>query len=119
MEAALQHGDLFDAVNRRRFDVIVSNPPYIPRDEMNALQREVRFEPALALDGGSDGLDIFRRIAAGAPDHLNSGGSIYLEVGIGEAEAVLALLRAKLDCAAFGAIKDLNDIDRVVWARMK
>ena len=118
-EADFRHGDLFRAVGRARFDLIASNPPYIPRRELSALQREVRHEPAMALDGGADGLDFYRRIAEGAPKHLNPGGAIYLEVGLGEADAVLELVRAHLDCADSGAIKDLNGIDRVVYARSK
>ena len=117
VEAELRHGDLFAAVGRDRFDLIVSNPPYIPSGELAGLQREVRYEPALALDGGPDGLDVYRRIAAEAPEHLNPGGSVYLEVGAGEADAVLSLLRERVDCADSGFIKDLNQIDRVVWAR--
>ena len=119
VEAELHHGDLFRAVGRRRFDLIVSNPPYIPRGDLAGLQREVQFEPALALDGGPDGLDVYRRIAAEAPEHLNPGGAVYLEVGIGEAEAVLSLLREHIDCADSGVIQDLNGIDRVVHVRSK
>jgi release factor glutamine methyltransferase len=95
----------------------VSNPPYIPHIDLADLQREVRHEPMLALDGGRDGLDFYRRITADAGKHLNPGGSVYLEVGIGEADAVLALLRSDIDCAESGIIQDLNGIDRVVWAR--
>ena len=113
----IRHGDLFRAVGRARFDLIVSNPPYIPHIDLANLQREVRYEPALALDGGKDGLDFYRRIADGAPKHLNPGGAVYLEVGIDEADAVLDLLRAAVDCADSGVIRDLNGIDRVVWAR--
>ena len=119
VDVALRQGDLFDAVRRGRFDVIACNPPYIPTGELEGLQREVRYEPRLALDGGADGLDFYRRIAAGAPAHLNPGGTIFLEVGAGEAEAVLALLRARLDCADTGVIQDLNRIDRVTWARIR
>ncbi len=119
VEAALHHGDLFRAVGRRRFDIIVSNPPYIPQDELPGLQREVRFEPRLALDGGPDGLDFYRRIAMDAPRHLNPGGAVYLEVGQGEAPAVLEMLRGSVDCADSGTIRDLNGIDRVVYVRSK
>ena len=118
VRAELRHGDLFAAVGRERFDVIASNPPYIPRGELDGLQREVRFEPRLALDGGEDGLDFYRRIAAGAADHLNPGGAIYLEVGAGQAPAVLALFRNALPRAEAGTIRDLNGIERVVYARM-
>ena len=117
VHADFRKGDLFHAVGREKFDLIVSNPPYIPSDELRKLQREVQFEPALALDGGADGLDFYRRIAAEAGAHLNPGGSIYLEVGAGQAEDVHEILRAQLDAAASGIQKDLNGIERIVWLR--
>lgn len=116
-DVEIRHGDLYKAVGRDRFDLIASNPPYIPHIELAQLQREVRHEPALALDGGRDGLDFYRRIAEDAARHLNPGGAIYLEAGIGQAEAILNLLRRHIRCADSGIIKDLNHIDRVVWAR--
>ena len=117
VSAEFHSGDLFQAVGKEKFDLIVSNPPYIPASELSELQREVQFEPAAALDGGADGLDFYRRIAEGAAAHLNPGGSIYLEVGAGQAEQVLAILRAQLDAAASGTQKDLNGIERIVWLR--
>lgn len=112
-------GDLFKAVGKEKFDLIASNPPYIPSSELNSLQKEVGFEPKLALDGGLDGLDFYRRIAEEAPKHLNAGGCVYLEVGEGEARSVKELLEAALDCREAGIIKDLNGIERIVWARSK
>ena len=117
-DVRLRQGDLFEAVGRERFDLIASNPPYIPTADLADLQREVRREPRLALDGGADGLEIYRRISRDAGAHLNPGGAIYLEVGLGEAEPVLGLLRADLACTDSGAIQDLNRVDRVVWARV-
>ena len=117
VKAELRQGDLFDAVKGERFDVIASNPPYIPTSELDALQREVRFEPRIALDGGADGLDFYRRIARSAPDHLAPGGAIFLEVGAGEAPAVLALLSAALPGGEAGTVKDLNGIERVVYGK--
>ena len=119
VEVTLRHGDLFKAVGREKFDMIVSNPPYIRSSEMEELQAEVKFEPAIALDGGLDGLNFYRRIAEEAPAHLNAGGSIYFEVGEGEARDVLDLLKNNLDCADCGIIKDLTGIERIVWARSK
>ncbi len=118
VKADLRHGDLFAAVGRARFDLIASNPPYIPRGELAELQKEVQYEPRLALDGGPDGLDFYRRIAEEAGAHLNPGGSIYLEVGIGQAPAVLELLKAHLPCLEAGTIRDLNGIERVVFAKV-
>ena len=118
VKAELRQGDLFDAVKGERFDVIASNPPYIPTSDLDALQREVRFEPRIALDGGADGLDFYRRIAQSAPDHLAPGGAIFLEVGAGEAPAVLALLKAALPGAEVGTVSDLNGIERVVYGKM-
>lgn len=118
VRAELKQGDLFNAVGRERFDVITANPPYIPSGELPALQREVRFEPALALDGGEDGLDFYRRIAEGAGDHLNPGGAVFLEVGFGEAPAVLALIKTHLTCATAGTIRDLNGVERVVFGKI-
>ena len=117
VDVDLRCGDLFQAVGRRRYDLIVSNPPYVPRSELTGLQVEVRHEPAIALDGGVDGLDFYRRIAAEAPAHLNPEGRIYLEVGIGQAQAVKGLLEKFIHCRESGIIRDLNGIDRVVWAR--
>lgn len=111
------HGDLFRAVGRRRFDLIASNPPYIPHGDLSQLQREVQCEPMLALDGGADGLEIYRRIASEAGEHLNPGGFLYLEVGIGQAEDVLSLVTENIECAQAGVLNDLNGIPRVVWAR--
>ena len=105
-------------MGRARFDLIVSNPPYIPRGDLAELQKEVQYEPRMALDGGPDGLDFYRRIAEEAGAHLNPGGSIYLEVGIGQAPAVLELLKAHLTCLEAGTIRDLNGIERVVFAKV-
>ena len=118
-DVSFKHGDLFKAVGKQKFDLIASNPPYLPAEDMANLQKEVQFEPALALDGGEDGLDFYRRIAENAPDHLNPGGTLLLEVGMGEAQDVLRLVQKHIDCAESGIIQDLNGIERIVWARSK
>jgi release factor glutamine methyltransferase len=118
-DVLLKQGDLFQAIGREKYDLIASNPPYIPSAEMPELQAEVKHEPALALDGGMDGLDFYRRISAEAAQHLLPGGSIYLEVGMGEAQDVLAMLRNDINCADSGVINDLCGIERIVWARSK
>ena len=78
-EIRFYQGDLFAPLAGQRFDLIVSNPPYIPRGELPGLQAEVLYEPAMALDGGEDGLDFYRRIAAEAPARLTPGGRLMLE----------------------------------------
>jgi release factor glutamine methyltransferase len=97
-----------------RFDLIVANPPYIRTSELAALAPEVRdFEPRLALDGGADGLDFYRRIAAGAGQHLKPGGALMVEVGQGQAGDVAAIFRAA-DLGEISVVNDLAGIERVV-----
>ena len=115
-EIAVCRGDLWQAVGDARFDVIVSNPPYIPTADCAALQEEVLREPALALDGGADGLDIYRRIADGAVNHLTPGGALLLELGIGEADAVTALLK-RAGMTDLTVRRDLEGIERMLLAR--
>lgn len=81
----LLHGDLFAPVRGRRYDLILSNPPYVDAEGMAALPPEYRHEPALALAGGADGLAIVRRILAEAPAHLEPGGGLLCEIGRGQA----------------------------------
>ena len=103
--------DLFTRI-RGRFDIIVTNPPYIPSKEIETLQKEVRdYEPHLALDGGEDGLDIYRRIAAEASKYLNRGGTLMMEVGEGEAAEVVKLFKGN---AYSVIVKDFNNVDRYV-----
>ena len=78
---SLHQGDLFAAVSGRTYDLIITNPPYVGREVMDALPQEFRHEPALALDGGDDGFDIVRRILADARSHLNPGGGLLCEIG--------------------------------------
>jgi ribosomal protein L3 glutamine methyltransferase len=73
--------DLFAAVKGKRYDLILSNPPYVTSEAMAALPAEYRHEPALALAAGADGLDVVRRILAEAREHLNPGGLLAIEVG--------------------------------------
>ena len=92
--------------------MIVSNPPYIPTAEIESLQREVKdYEPRLALDGGADGLDVYRRFSADAFKYLNRDGLILLEVGAGEAQAVSKMFRGNTYSMI---VKDFNNIDRYV-----
>jgi release factor glutamine methyltransferase len=84
-------GDLMEPLQGKTFDCILSNPPYIPSGELDALQPEVRREPRMALDGGADGLFFYRRLSQDAPRYLKRGGTVFLELGDGQAQAVAAL----------------------------
>jgi release factor glutamine methyltransferase len=102
---------------REQFDLVVSNPPYIPSAEIAGLQPEVaRYEPRLALDGGPDGLAAHRAIVADLPRLLAPGGGFALEVGKGQAEAVAALAQAQGLVTAMPRM-DLQGVPRVVSGR--
>jgi release factor glutamine methyltransferase len=113
-------GDLLDdLLPRERFDLIVSNPPYIPEAEYRTLEPNVRdYEPRLALHGGEDGLDVARRLIAAAAGRLRPGGVLAVEVGAGQAAAVGALFAAAGAFAAAQQRADLAGIPRVVFARL-
>ncbi|HEY5975451.1 MAG TPA: peptide chain release factor N(5)-glutamine methyltransferase, partial [Geobacteraceae bacterium] len=118
VEVTLFEGSLFEPFPGERFDLIVSNPPYIPSADLDSLQPEVRdFEPRAALDGGADGLAFYRQIVPEAPAHLDPGGWLMVEVGIGQAEAVTALFASAGFRDIFTA-KDPSLIDRVVGGRL-
>jgi len=114
-----RQGSLFGPVQGGRFDLIVSNPPYIPSAHIATLQPEVRqYEPQAALDGGVDGLDFYRLIIPVAPGHLHSGGWLLVEVGAGQSGAVTEMF-AKNGFSAIFSAKDPGGIDRVVGGQLK
>lgn len=105
--------DLFHGIEGR-FDIIVSNPPYIRSGEIPGLMPEVReHEPVLALDGGEDGLAFYRRIVEGCRAHLCGGGMLFLEIGYDQGEAVSGLLE-EAGFLEVAVVKDYAGLDRVV-----
>lgn len=111
-------GDLYAPLPpEQRFDVIVSNPPYLPTGELAGLQREVQREPRLALDGGADGLDLLRRVVAGAPARLATGGLLLLEMHESHLESLPALCLAA-GFASAEVRRDLAGLPRLTMARM-
>ncbi|SDZ80468.1 peptide chain release factor N(5)-glutamine methyltransferase [Rubrimonas cliftonensis] len=104
--AAMLEGDWLAGLSGR-FDLIVSNPPYLRSEQVAAAAPELSHEPRLALDGGADGLDPYRRIAAAAPAALAPGGAVLVEFGAGQGEAAASLFRA----AGFGAVRLAADLD--------
>jgi release factor glutamine methyltransferase len=109
--------DLFADVGERPFDLIVSNPPYIPADEYVQLEPNVRdHEPRRALYGGVDGLDVYRRLVPGAALLLRPGGTLALEVGAGQADAVAGIMEAAGAYTTPATRDDLAGIPRAVYA---
>ena len=112
-------GSLCEPFAGRRFDMILSNPPYIPAAQLSTLQQEVRgFEPLSALDGGADGLDFYRRITACAADHLTQEGWLLFEVGAGQAPDVLGILTSHGFTVDAFTQTDPAGIERVVGVRL-
>lgn len=117
VSAAFVQSDLLEQVSGR-FDMILSNPPYIPSEEIGGLMEEVRdYEPRSALDGGADGLYFYRKITEQSPAYLKPDGMLFLEIGYNQAEAVTALMER--DFTQIHVVKDLSGLDRVVYGRRK
>ncbi|HMQ04701.1 MAG TPA: peptide chain release factor N(5)-glutamine methyltransferase [Pyrinomonadaceae bacterium] len=116
----VRRSDLFSAVRPdERFDLIVSNPPYIPVSEIPHLQAEVReYEPHIALTDGDDGLSVIRSLVAGSPEHLSSGGILAFEIGFGQSPTVVDMFDRNV-WREVNVEADLQGIDRVVIARME
>lgn len=109
-EVRFVKGDLFEPFEDEKFDLILSNPPYIPRGDLDKLDKRVRdFEPISALDGGADGLDFYRAIEGKFNDKLSDNGTLILEFGMGQAEDIKDIFKAY----STEMIKDLEGADRV------
>lgn len=109
--------DLFESLGSEKWDVIVSNPPYLSLQDWENADPEIRREPEKAFLAGPDGLEFYRRIAGKAAQHLKSGGFLFIELGIGQAEKVEHLVRAA-GLRQIETIKDFQDIKRVLIARV-
>ena len=104
--AAVKHGE--------RFDLILSNPPYIREDEYPTLQKEVLCDPKIAMTSGEDGLDAIRAIIKGGPDFLAPGGRIMFEIGYGQADAIEEIFREDRRYSEIRTFRDLSGLDRIV-----
>lgn len=117
LQVSFHCGDLTEGLPSGFFDCVISNPPYIPSPECPCLQPEVLREPALALDGGPDGLDFYRRMMQESVRVLRKPGYLLLEVGAGEAEKVCGMMKsAGFSCPEIR--EDLNGIPRMVYGTL-
>ncbi len=110
--------DLFQNLGQEKYDMIVSNPPYIRRKDLETLDREVRKEPRLALDGGEDGLDFYKEIIDRGYEYLKYGGYMCLEIGYDQKEEVMQIIKDKKQYIGTYCKKDLYDNDRVIVTKL-
>jgi release factor glutamine methyltransferase len=113
------NSDLFTNLNDEKFDIIVSNPPYIKRNVIENLDEEVKKEPYIALDGGEDGLFFYRKIIKEAYQHLKYGGYLCLEIGFDQKIDVIELIENEEKFENIYSKKDLCDNDRIIVAQLK
>jgi release factor glutamine methyltransferase len=110
--------DLFDKLKNQKFDIIVSNPPYIPTEDIKKLPKDVQGEPTLALDGGKDGLDFYKKIAKDGYKFLNRQGFLCLEIGYNQKDTVKKVINAEKRYVETYCKKDLCQNDRVIITRI-
>ena len=106
--------DLFDKLDNKKFDIIVSNPPYIRKDEVKKLSEEVQKEPKIALDGGEDGLDFYRIITEQAINYLKTGSFLCFEIGYNQKNDVIKIIEDKQNYKNTYCKKDLYGNDRII-----
>lgn len=106
--------DLFDKLDNKKFDIIVSNPPYIRKDEIKKLSEEVQKEPKIALDGGEDGLDFYRIITEQAINYLKTGSFLCFEIGYNQKNDVIKIIEDEQNYKNIYCKKDLYGNDRII-----
>lgn len=110
--------NLFEQINEEKFDIIVSNPPYIKNEEIKSLSKQVQNEPYIALAGGEDGLDFYRKIIDEAYKYINKNGYLCLEIGYDQKEDLIKLIKQNENYEYENCIKDLSNNDRCIIAKI-
>lgn len=110
--------NLFEKINGEKFDIIVSNPPYIKNEEIKLLSKQVQNEPYIALAGGEDGLDFYRKIIDEAYKYINKNGYLCLEIGYDQKEDLIKLIKQNENYEYENCIKDLSNNDRCIIAKI-
>lgn len=119
-EINIIESDLFEKIDvNNKFDIIVSNPPYIETKTIQTLDKEVQKEPKLALDGGEDGLNLYRRIIKKAHNYLSDNGILVLEIGYNQKDKVINLIRTSNMYREVYSKKDLSNNDRIVACKKR
>lgn len=113
------NSDMFENLNEEKFDIIVSNPPYVKTNTINELEVQVKKEPYIALDGGNDGLDFYRKIIKNACQFLKYNGYLCLEIGFDQKIDVIELIENEEKYENTYYKKDLYDNDRIIITRLK
>lgn len=114
VDVKFEYSDMFTNIKNEDFDVIVSNPPYIKTQVINTLDREVKNEPIIALDGGEDGLYFYKKIIKEAFNFLADNGMIFLEIGYDQKDELIELINSDKRYELVKTKKDLGDNDRIV-----
>jgi release factor glutamine methyltransferase len=115
------HSDLFSSnyLIANTYDLIISNPPYIVSSQIDKLQPEIKYEPRIALDGGEDGLNFYRRLIAGSLSYLKRGGLLIMETGFNQKASLKNIFQKFADFEIIETVKDHNNTDRVIVAGRK
>lgn len=119
VEINFLQSDLFNTQDLRpnTYDLIISNPPYIPTEDIENLQLQIQYEPVIALDGGKDGLDFYRWIIKNSPKYFKKGGYLIMEMGFNQRDAIEDIFYNSRDFKIKEVVKDYNNIDRIIVAR--
>ncbi|MBI4982627.1 MAG: peptide chain release factor N(5)-glutamine methyltransferase [Candidatus Omnitrophica bacterium] len=118
---AFLNSDLFSSlpICDKPYALCISNPPYIPSKEIARLQPEIQYEPRLALDGGKDGLNFYRRIIADSPDYLENDGFLLMEMGFGQCKKIKEIFKNCKKFEIIEIVKDYSNIERIIVAKIK